>query len=76
MIKYGKNNTPVARPVLSGLELTLLIEHLLATDFEGSYKNIYMIKGKIKPPEKTPTVAQDIMKKLRVSLARLEIEND
>lgn len=74
MIKYGKNNTPVARPVLSGLELTLLIEHLKATDFEGAYKNIYMIKGKIKPPEETPTVAQYIMKKLKVSLARLDNE--
>lgn len=72
MIKYGKTKIPVARPVLSGLELTLLIEHLKATGFEDAYKNIYVIKGKIKSPEETPTVAQDIMKKLKVSLARLD----
>lgn len=74
MIKYGKTKTPVARPVLNGLELAMLIEHLKNTDFEGQYKNIYLATTKIK--EKPQTVANGIIKKLKISLARLEGEND
>lgn len=70
--KYGVTKKVVERPVFDGLELALLIEHLQNTNFVQQYNNIYRIGKRIKDVSQTPTVAGDIMKKLRIAQARIE----
>ncbi len=70
--KYGTCKKIVERPVFDGLELALLIEHLQNTNFVHQYNNIYRIGKNVKDVKLTPTVAGDIMKKLRIAQARIE----
>lgn len=70
--KYGPTKKLVERPVLDGIELALLIEHLTVSGFEDQYKNIYLIKGKIKPTKDMPTLPGEIMRKLKVCKARID----
>lgn len=73
---YGKFKKVVERPVFDELELALLIEHLQNTGFVQQYSNIYRMTGKFKDASKTPTIAGNIMKKLRVAKARIEAKEN